>query len=130
MLTITPLRWATICRPNAWAQFQTPFTFTSITNRHSSAVTSSAGRWMQVPALLTSTSTWPSRSCISSTARSHLARLGDVGRRRPAALTPSASSSAIAVAVALAVADQQHDVAAGLGQRRGQGPADAAVARR
>ena len=79
MLTITPLRWATIWRPKAWAQFHTPSTLTSITNRHSSGVTSSAGRWMQVPALLTSTSTWPSRLMISSTAALDLAGIGDVG---------------------------------------------------
>ena len=80
MLTMTPLRCATIWRPKAWAQCHTPFTLTSITNRHSSAVTSRAGRWMQAPALFTRTSIWPSRSMISSTALRHLPGIGDVGR--------------------------------------------------
>ena len=124
MLTIAPLACATICRPKAWAQFHTPLTLTSITNRHSSAVTSRAGRWMQAPALFTSTSIWPSRSMISATAAVDLARVGHVShdglRRDPEGLELGDS-----VDGAVGVADQQHHVAPGLGECSGQGPADA-----
>ena len=59
---------------------------------HSSSVTSSAGRWMQVPALLMRTSTRPNRSTISPAARSMSARRA-TSPSNAAAVMPLAASS-------------------------------------
>src|SRR3954464_14560032 len=57
---MTPPPALIICAPKTWQPCQTPFTLTRITSSHSASVTSTAGRWMHTPALLTSTSTSPS----------------------------------------------------------------------
>ena len=81
-LTITPPPASTMCRPNTWQPFHTPVRLTVITSSHSSGVTSRAGRWMHVPALLTSTSTRPNASTISSAARTTDCPVRDVGDDR------------------------------------------------
>ena len=66
-----------------------------MTWRHSSSVTSSAGRCTQVPALLTSTSTRPNAATASRQHARHVGRAADVGpdRARPdAALGQLAST--------------------------------------
>src|SRR5215207_5769392 len=73
MFTIAPLRRSIICLPTAREQRHTPSTLTSHTARHSSSGTSSAGRWKQVPALLTSTSTGPSSAVTAASIASTLA---------------------------------------------------------
>src|SRR5487761_107194 len=52
-LTITPPPAGAICRAAAVLASQTPYTLTSNTCRNSSSGTSRAGRWKQIPALLT-----------------------------------------------------------------------------
>ena len=73
MFTIEPVPRSTICLPTTRLQRHRPSTLTSHTARHSSSGTSSAGRWKQVPELLTSTSTGPSSAVTVSSMPSTLA---------------------------------------------------------
>src|SRR5215218_7630912 len=101
MLTITPPPAPIIRSPNTWHPFQTPFTLTRITSSHWSSVTSRAGRWILVPALLTSTSTVPSSPAISSAAATTDAR-SPTSARKALARTPAAVSSSTTVLLAAA----------------------------
>src|SRR3954447_18930734 len=98
-LTITPAPRATIPAPKIWQQFQTPVRLTSMTSRHWASVTSSAGRWMQVPALLTRTSTGPSSCVIRSFTSARTAR-SVTSAVNAAAVTPLAASSSSTRALA------------------------------
>src|SRR5829696_2028414 len=73
MFTIEPVPRSIICLPTTRLQRHRPSTLTSQTARHSSSGTSSAGRWKQVPELLTSTSTGPSSAVTVSSMPSTLA---------------------------------------------------------
>src|SRR3954470_337962 len=101
MLTITPPPAPIICSPKTWQPCQTPFTLTRITSSHSSSVTSSAGRWTQTPALLTSTSTRPSSPAICWATATTDARSPTSARKTPAR-TPAAVSSSTTLLLAAA----------------------------
>ena len=94
MLTMEPLPCSTILRPKACEQFHTPVRLVSMTSLHSAGVTSRAGRWMHVPALLTRTSTRPRESTTAPTALPTAA--GSVtSASNASAFTPSAHTSSM-----------------------------------
>ncbi len=101
MLTMEPPPASTIIRPKAWQHSSVPITLTSRTARASSSEVSSNGENRQTPALLTSTSTRPTRAARAATpagsVMSHTSQPGSVpaegGRRStPTTSIPSARS--------------------------------------
>src|SRR5450756_145411 len=94
MLMMLPDRLPTMCSPNTWDIVHNASRFTDMTERQSSSVTSKAGLWMQVPALLIKTSTFPNAFKDSDSARSTSPRVQISARtiwhRWPAASTISA----------------------------------------
>ncbi len=74
MLTIAPWRCASMCRPTAWEQRNTPVCITPIEASQSASENVSEGPARPIPALLTSTSTRPWASTTAATAASTDAR--------------------------------------------------------